>query len=115
MIEIFVLILLFSILGSIGAICAAAVLVFIGEKYQKLIIPILIAFATGILLTASLLGLIPEAIEAVEGDPPTGVGAYLIMPYEFCFFLFLKKLLFGEIVGIKSVKSIHMLQDLLFF
>ncbi len=81
MIEIFVLILLFSILGSIGAICAAAVLVFIGEKYQKLIIPILIAFATGILLTASLLGLIPEAIEAVEGDPPTGVGAYLIMPY----------------------------------
>lgn len=82
------MILLFSILGSIGAICAAAAFVFIGEKYQKLLIPILVAFATGILLTASLLGLIPEAIEAVEGE------ADLIMPYVLggiLFFFFMEK------------------------
>lgn len=47
---------------------------FIKEKYQKALIPILIAFATGVLLTAALLGLIPEAVEEV-GEP------HLIMPF----------------------------------
>ena len=47
---------------------------FIKEKYQKTLIPILIAFATGVLLTAALLGLIPEAVEEV-GEP------HLIMPF----------------------------------
>jgi zinc and cadmium transporter len=47
---------------------------FINEKYQKALIPLLIAFATGILLAAAFLGLIPEAIEAVE-EP------HIIMPY----------------------------------
>jgi len=49
--------------------------VFLGEKYQKMLVPILISFATGILLAAALLGLIPEAIEKVDGD------ANVIMPY----------------------------------
>ena len=48
---------------------------FLGEKYQKMLVPILISFATGILLAAALLGLIPEAIEKVDGD------ANVIMPY----------------------------------
>jgi len=48
--------------------------VFLGEKYQKMLVPILISFATGILLAAALLGLIPEAIDKV-GD------ANVIMPY----------------------------------
>lgn len=48
---------------------------FLGEKYQKMLVPILISFATGILLAAALLGLIPEAIEKVGGD------ANVIMPY----------------------------------
>jgi zinc and cadmium transporter len=47
---------------------------FIKEKYQKTLIPILIAFATGVLLTVALLGLIPEAVEEV-GEP------HLIMPF----------------------------------
>lgn len=47
---------------------------FLGEKYQKMLVPILISFATGILLAAALLGLIPEAIDKV-GD------ANVIMPY----------------------------------
>ena len=47
---------------------------FLKEKYQKALIPILIAFATGVLLTAALLGLIPEAVEEV-GEP------HLIMPF----------------------------------
>jgi len=47
---------------------------FIKEKYQKALIPILIAFATGVLLTVALLGLIPEAVEQV-GEP------HLVMPF----------------------------------
>lgn len=67
-------IILFSILGSVGAISIAAFFVFLGDNIQKTLIPILIAFATGVLLTVAFLGLIPEAIEGV-GDP------HLIMPF----------------------------------
>ncbi|UCD01196.1 MAG: ZIP family metal transporter [Promethearchaeota archaeon] len=48
---------------------------FLNEKYQKSLIPILIAFATGVLLTVAFLGLIPEAVEGVEGEP------HIIMPF----------------------------------
>lgn len=47
---------------------------FLGEKYQKSLIPLLIAFATGVLLSVAFLGLIPEALELVA-EP------ILIMPY----------------------------------
>jgi len=68
------LVILFSILGSVGAITAAGGFMFLSDKYQKALIPILIAFATGVLLTAALLGLIPEAVEGV-GEP------HIIMPF----------------------------------
>ncbi|MCK4688535.1 MAG: ZIP family metal transporter, partial [Candidatus Lokiarchaeota archaeon] len=67
-------IILFSILGSVAAVAAAGGFVFLGEKYQKALIPILISFATGVLLTVAFVGLIPEAIEEV-GEP------HIIMPY----------------------------------
>ena len=67
-------IIIFSILGSAGAICIAAIFVFLGDNIQKALIPALIAFATGILLTVAFLGLIPESIEEV-GEP------HLIMPF----------------------------------
>lgn len=57
-----------------GAISAASGFMFLSDKYQKALIPILIAFATGILLTSAFLGLIPEAVEGV-GEP------HIIMPY----------------------------------
>lgn len=47
---------------------------FLNEKSQKSLIPLLIAFATGVLLTAAFIGLIPEAIE-VAGEP------HIIMPF----------------------------------
>jgi len=67
-------IIIFSILGSAGAICIAAIFVFLGDNIQKALIPTLIAFATGVLLTVAFLGLIPESIEEV-GEP------HLIMPF----------------------------------
>ncbi len=85
----FLWIILFSILGSVGALCAAAGFVFLAEKHQKSLVANLIAFATGVLLAAAFLGLIPEAIESV-GDPA------LIMPFilgGILLFFFLEKII----------------------
>ena len=84
-------IVIFSVLGSVGAIGAAAIFVLLGEKVQEKLIPSLLSFATGTLLTAALLGLIPEAIEIVE-EPhlitPIILGGILFFheqfSYKFC-------------------------------
>jgi zinc and cadmium transporter len=55
-------IIFFSLLGSVGAILTAAIFLSIQEKRQKNLIPCLISYATGTLLTAALLGLIPHAL-----------------------------------------------------
>ena len=55
-----------------------------------MLIPILISFATGILLAAALLGLIPEAIEESGGE------THLIMPFVLggiLFFFFMEKII----------------------
>jgi zinc and cadmium transporter len=67
---------------------AAIGFVLLAEKIQKALVSTLISFATGTLLTTALLGLIPEAIESVGGEP------HLIMPYVLggiLFFFFLEK------------------------
>ena len=61
---------LFSILGSVGAIIAAASFLLIRENIQKILIPCLISYATGTLLAAGLLGLIPHAL---KHDSPTPI------------------------------------------
>ena len=62
-----VLIVLFSILGSIGAIITASIFLKINEATQKKLIPCLISYATGTLLAAALLGMIAHAIS--KSDP----------------------------------------------
>lgn len=82
-------VIFFSIMGSIGAIAAASLFIVLGEKVQKKLIPALLSFATGTLLTAAFIGLIPESIEAVE-EP------HLITPIilgGILFFFFLEKFL----------------------
>ncbi|MBY9006812.1 MAG: ZIP family metal transporter [Candidatus Lokiarchaeota archaeon] len=61
-------ILLFSILGSIGAISAAAIFTIFNEDRQKKLITSLISFAIGTLLTSALIGLIPEALNDAGHD-----------------------------------------------
>lgn len=56
-------IMLFSLLGSVGAIIAASAFLLIQKKRQKTLIPCLISYASGTLLTAALLGLIPHALK----------------------------------------------------
>lgn len=60
---VFFLIILFSLLGAIGAIMIAGIFLLLKEKTQKILIPCLISYATGTLLATALLGLIPHAIE----------------------------------------------------
>lgn len=54
-------ILFFSIMGSVGAIVTAALFLSIQDTRQKTLVPWLVSYATGTLLTAALLGLIPHA------------------------------------------------------
>ena len=82
-------VIIFSILGSAGAILAAAVFVLLGEKIQKKLIPALLSFATGTLVTAALIGLIPEALEAA-GEPHL---IMLLLLGGIFFFFFLEKFL----------------------
>ncbi len=53
----------FSLLGSVGAIVTAAAFLLLREERQVNLIPCLVSYSTGTLLTAALLGLIPHAIE----------------------------------------------------
>ncbi len=53
-------IILFSVLGSVGAVTAAALFTLFNEESQRKLVTGLISFATGTLLTAAFLGLIPE-------------------------------------------------------
>jgi len=78
-------IILFSILGSIGAICAAATFLFFKENTQKSLVSLLITFATGTLLASAFLGLLPNAIEHV-GEPHM-VLAFVLGGILFFFFL----------------------------
>ena len=49
------LIIIFSILGSIGAIITGAIFLLVKEKTQKLLIPCLISYSIGTLLRVLLL------------------------------------------------------------
>jgi zinc and cadmium transporter len=56
-------ILVFSALGSIGAVAVAAVVLIIPEKCTGRVLPVLVSYAIGTLLGAALLGMIPHAVE----------------------------------------------------
>ena len=56
-------IIICSVLGSIGALVAAAGFLLLKENIQKSLIPCLVSYASGTLLAAALLGLIPNALK----------------------------------------------------
>jgi len=53
----------FSILGSLGAIAGAALLLAVPGVVRNRLVPLLISFATGTLLGAAFLGMIPAGLE----------------------------------------------------
>jgi len=58
----FAWILAFSLLGSVGAVAGAGLLLAFPTAVRKALVPILIGYATGVLLGAALLGMIPAAL-----------------------------------------------------
>jgi len=65
----FVWILGFSILGSVGAIAGAALLLVLPAVVRVRLVPYLISYATGTLLAAAFLGMIPAALRQAPGQP----------------------------------------------
>jgi zinc and cadmium transporter len=60
----FIWIVTFSLLGSVGAIILAGAYLLFPEKIRQTIIPYLISYATGTLLGAAFLGLLRHALES---------------------------------------------------
>lgn len=78
------LIFLFSVLGSVGAIISASILLLFKEKVQKKLVPCLISFAIGTLLAAALLGMIPKALSQSE---PLLITSFILGGIILFFFL----------------------------
>lgn len=78
------LIVMFSVLGSIGAIISAASFLLLQEKIRKILIPYLVSFATGLLLAAALLGLMPRAL---SNAPVNQVLSFFLLGILFFFLL----------------------------
>jgi zinc and cadmium transporter len=66
----------FAVLGSVGAISAAALFLLFPGKVRERLVPFLVSYATGTLLGAALLGLLPEAIE--QGGLLPSLGTVLV-------------------------------------
>lgn len=62
-------VVVFSLLGSIGAIGGAALLLLFPRAIRQTLVPALVSFAAGVLLGAAFLGMIPKAIASDPGAP----------------------------------------------
>jgi len=59
-------IIIFSVLGSIGAIAGAALLLLFPQAIRQTLLPLLLSYAAGTLLGAAFLGMIPGALALIE-------------------------------------------------
>ncbi len=77
-------ILLFSFLGGALSVMAAGLFLLLPEQVRGRLLPHAVSFAIGALLGAALLGLLPHALEAVQGDDFHAVtGAVLLGLFGF--------------------------------
>jgi len=70
--------MLFAALGGIASAAFAVVFLWVREEHSVLILPHLISFATGALLGAALLALLPEAIEGAGPGGAHRIGLALL-------------------------------------
>ena len=59
----------FSLLGSIGAVAGATLFLFFPENIRNILVPSLISYATGTLLGAAFLGMIPAGLKHAPAAP----------------------------------------------
>jgi zinc and cadmium transporter len=74
----FYLILLFTALGGVLSVICAGIFLLIPDGPRARVLPHLVSFATGALLGASLLALVPEALEGAGPQGAHGVGLALV-------------------------------------
>jgi zinc and cadmium transporter len=73
------LILLFAALGGIASAAFAVVFLWVREEHSVRILPHFVSFATGALIGAALLALLPEAIEGAGTAGARRIGAVLVL------------------------------------
>jgi zinc and cadmium transporter len=76
--------LVFALAGSVGALAGAALLLAFPDAVRNRLVPCLVAYATGTLLGAAFLGMIPKALEgaeplAVNGTLLAGIVAFFLL------------------------------------
>lgn len=81
-------IIVFSILGSIGAIIGAALLLSFPAQIRRTLLPMFLSYATGTLLGAAFLGMIPKGVEQATALSVTSTVLGGIM-----LFFFLEKMI----------------------
>jgi len=62
-------IIVFSVIGSVGSVSGAALLLMFPEGVRKTVVPVLVSYATGTLLGAAFPGMIPHALEHTQALP----------------------------------------------
>jgi len=78
-------IIIFSLLGGTISVLIASVFLLFKSELRKKLVPNLVSFATGTLLTAAMLGLIPEALEELTVKETLGtvlIGVFLFFVLE---------------------------------
>lgn len=68
----------FTLLGGIAGVLLASLFLLVPERSRARALPPMVAFATGALLAAALLGLLPEAIERAGPERHGAVGLSLL-------------------------------------
>lgn len=68
----------FTLLGGVAGVLLASLFLLVPERARARALPAMVAFATGALLAAALLGLLPESIEMVGPDRYGAVGLSLL-------------------------------------
>src|SRR5690554_2418083 len=68
----------FTLLGGVAGVLVASMFLLVPERARSRALPQMVAFATGALLAAALLGLLPEAIELAGPDNHGAVGLSLL-------------------------------------
>jgi zinc and cadmium transporter len=71
-------IVLFSLLGSIGAILLVATFLLLHDKIQRAFVSYLISYAAGTLLTAAVLGLIPHALGQTTANNSSAISSAVL-------------------------------------
>lgn len=69
----------FSLLGGVLSVIVAASFLLLSEKHRIITLPHLVSFAIGAMLAASLLGLLPHAMEHEYAVDPHTIGMTLLL------------------------------------